>query len=125
MIRSLEKEKQMLQGQIRDIEWRLDQESKVRGLFWFDLELWLSSWTRTVCNARKSVSMVTQEVESSHIKLFLVICDLASVKYMCVCDIIYIYIQSMLKLKQTFQVDVLCMLCIRTVFLFCFRLCVH
>nr|XP_022322006.1 coiled-coil domain-containing protein 169-like isoform X15 [Crassostrea virginica] len=28
MIRSLEKEKQMLQGQIRDIEWRLDQESK-------------------------------------------------------------------------------------------------
>lgn len=84
MIRSLEKEKQMLQGQIRDIEWRLDQESKVRGLFWFDLELWLSSWTRTVCNARKSVSMVTQEVESSHIKLFLVICDLASVKYICV-----------------------------------------
>lgn len=30
MIRSLEKEKQMLQGQMRDIEWRLDQESKVR-----------------------------------------------------------------------------------------------
>nr|XP_034303181.1 coiled-coil domain-containing protein 169 isoform X17 [Crassostrea gigas] len=28
MIRSLEKEKQMLQGQMRDIEWRLDQESK-------------------------------------------------------------------------------------------------
>ncbi|XP_061184727.1 coiled-coil domain-containing protein 169-like isoform X7 [Saccostrea echinata] len=28
MVRSLEKEKQMLQGQIRDIEWRLDQESK-------------------------------------------------------------------------------------------------
>lgn len=29
MIKSLEKEKQMLSSQLRDLEWRLDQESKV------------------------------------------------------------------------------------------------
>ena len=29
MIRMLEKEKQMLSSQLRDLEWRLDQESKV------------------------------------------------------------------------------------------------
>ena len=29
MVQMLEREKHILQGQLRDLEWRLDQESKV------------------------------------------------------------------------------------------------
>ena len=32
MIRMLEKEKNVLYNQLRDLEWRLDQESKVQGI---------------------------------------------------------------------------------------------
>lgn len=76
------------------METRPRVEGEMHGLLRSDLEPLLSSWIGAVCNARKSVSMLTQElIPVKKANCFVTCCDLNSAKNV-----------SLLKLKQAFRV---------------------